>query len=260
MNTRSAGFGAWARGLALLALTLSLFGCGGGSSSDALPGPQQPEVDARDTRDTPRRPGTRTPTARDAASGSVPRQWEAILTYVPPFYSGPYGSIPEGDGSIGIAFYFGPDGGYRHDWNLARAYFGGNCFQTAQWQESARRRRGPRLHLHARPCELPELRLVRSSSSTSTPCRSIPANHTLTLDQDATGWPLLRIGFPDRRARAREVPALLAVTRVGAMRKPASAGSGSAGSRRRLSTRAGGPMSSCSARTKRSSRSAGPHA
>ena len=30
-------------------------------------------------------------------------QWEKVLAYVPPFYSGPYGSVPNGDGAIGSA-------------------------------------------------------------------------------------------------------------------------------------------------------------
>ena len=189
MNTRSAGFGAWARSLALLALTLSLFGCGGGSSSDAVPDPQQPES-------TPETPETPVPPAAATLPEAFRGQWEAILTYVPPFYSGPYGSIPEGDGSIGVAFYFSPDGRYQHHWNLARAYFGGNCFQTAQWQEvGAVGGTGPDFTF------TPGHASYLSSDSCGQfqyldPVPVIAANHTLTLDHDATGWPLLRVGFP----------------------------------------------------------------
>jgi hypothetical protein len=95
-----------------------------------------------------------------------------------------------------VAFYFWPDGRYQHHWNLARAYFGGNCFQTAQWQEVGTvGGTGPDFTFTPGHCELPELRLVRPVPVPD-PVPVIPANHTLTLDHDATGWPLLRVGFP----------------------------------------------------------------
>jgi hypothetical protein len=184
MNTRSDERRSWARSLCILPLVLALAGCGG--SAETTPDP--------DPGSTPESTPDPAPVATlpDAFRG----QWEAILTYVPPFYSGPYGSIPEGDGSIGIAFYFGPDGSYRHDWNLARAYFGGNCFQTAQWQEvGTLGGTGPDFTF------TPGRASYLSSDSCGQfkyldPAPVIPANHTLTIDHDATGWPLLRIGFP----------------------------------------------------------------
>ena len=67
----------------LAPLILALFGCGGGGGSTDVTAADPPEQ-----------------------SASIPQpligQWETILTYVPPFYSGPYGSVPNGDGSIGI--------------------------------------------------------------------------------------------------------------------------------------------------------------
>ena len=143
MNTRSAGFGKqWARGLWLLPLVLSLLGCGGGGSSDPAPvgGPgSTPESTPYPTPNPVPDPASN-PTPDPAPVATIPEAfrgtWEVILTYVPPFYSGPYGSIPEGDGSIGITFWFGADGSYQHNWNLMRAYFGGLCFQTSQWRET----------------------------------------------------------------------------------------------------------------------------
>src|SRR3954471_12015563 len=78
-----------------------------------------------------------TPAATPATSTpeDLRGQWETILTYVPPFYSGPYGDVPQGDGSLGITFTFWADGRYQHIWNLAQAYFGGNCFRSAGWDE-----------------------------------------------------------------------------------------------------------------------------
>ena len=186
MNTRPAGSGTWARRLALLALALSLFGCGGGgSSSDPLPDPQN-----EGTPQTPAPPGTAT--LPEAFRG----QWEAILTYVPPFYSGPYGDIPEGDGSIGISFYFWPDGRYQYNWNLMRAYFGGNCFQTGQWQENGTVggagseftfTPGHASYIGSDTCG--QFRVLD-------PAPVAPATHTMTIEHDAAGWPHLRMSFP----------------------------------------------------------------
>src|SRR5688572_22920870 len=114
-NMSPVGVGEWARRAWLLPLILSLFGCGGGGSSDETP--------------------AQAPTQATSVPENLHGQWETILTYVPPFYSGPYGNTPQGDGSIGITFYFWPDGRYQHVWNLAQAYFGGNCFRTAHWEE-----------------------------------------------------------------------------------------------------------------------------
>ena len=185
MFTRSAGFGTWARSLALLTLVLSLFGCGGSSSEPTGDAPPESTPDA---------------TPDPAPGGALPEafrgQWEAILTYVPPFYSGPYADIPEGDGSIGVAFYFWPDGRYEHHWNLARAYFGGNCFQTAQWQENGRvGGAGPEFTF------TPARATYLSSDSCGQfryldPAPVGPASHTMAIEHDAAGWPHLRMSFP----------------------------------------------------------------
>ena len=105
----------------LAPLVLALFGCGGG-------GGDAPAAEAQGQGgDLPAQPA------------SIPEpltgQWETILTYVPPFYSGPYGGVPNGDGALGITLVLTADGRYRHVWNLTSAYFGGNCFRTGGWDE-----------------------------------------------------------------------------------------------------------------------------
>jgi hypothetical protein len=187
MNKKSAGPGTWARSLWLVPLVVSLVGCGGGSSSDAMSDAPPPEATPEATPDP-------------APAATLPEafrgQWEAILSYVPPFYSGPYGDVPQGDGSIGITFYFYPDGRYQYDWSLARAYFGGNCFQTSQWQEVGQvAGGGPDFtftpghasYLNSDSCG--QFRYVD-------PAPVVAAIHTMTLDHDASGWPLLRMSFP----------------------------------------------------------------
>ena len=187
MNTRSAEPGGWARRFAVLALTLSLFGCGGGgSSADPTPDHQGGET-----------PQTPVPPTAATLPEAFRGQWEAILTYVPPFYSGPYGDIPEGDGSIGISFYFWPDGRYQHNWNLMRAYFGGNCFQTGQWQENGNvAGAGPDFTFtpgHASYIGSDTCGQFRHLD----PAPVAPATHTMTIEHDAAGWPHLRMSFPN---------------------------------------------------------------
>src|SRR5215467_14363872 len=122
-KSNGGGLGKWVRRVWLLPLMVSLFACGGGGgdSPDAAPGAGQPP--------------TQQPTPGTPIPENLRGQWDTILTYVPPFYSGPYGDIPPGDGSIGITLYIYPDGRYHHFWNLAQAYFGGNCFRSAGWDE-----------------------------------------------------------------------------------------------------------------------------
>ena len=175
-NLSSARLSKWARRVWLLPLILSLLGCGGSSdtTSGAAPGSTQ---------------GTSIPE-------NLRGQWETILTYVPAFYSGPYGDIPQGDGSIGIAFYFWPDGRYQHVWNLAQAYFGGNCFRTAHWEEVGTVSSAGSEFTFTPSKATYSVMDSCGQSKYLDPAPVTAASHSLTLDQDNSGWPLLRMTFP----------------------------------------------------------------
>jgi hypothetical protein len=175
-NVNRGGVGKWARRVWLLPLILSFFGCGGGGGGS----PDATEATAQAT--------------------SIPEdlrgQWETILTYVPPFYSGPYGNIPPGDGSIGIALYFWPDGRYQHVWNLAQAYFGGNCFRTAHWEEVGTvSSEGSKYTFTPGKASYSVMDSCGKSQYVD-PAPVAPASHTLTLERDNAGWPQLRVTFP----------------------------------------------------------------
>ena len=197
-NRRSAGFGQWARGLWLLPLVLALAACGGGGSSS------EPDAGAGHDPGQGQGPGQApAPGQGDPPGGAPPAaplpeamrgQWEAILTYVPPFYSGPYGSVPEGDGSIGMSLFLWPDGRYQYDWSLARAYFGGMCFQTSQWQET-----GSVAGTGEQFTFTPGHASYMNSDSCGQfkwldPAPVAPSTLPMRIDHDATGWPLLVIG------------------------------------------------------------------
>jgi cytochrome c-type biogenesis protein CcmH/NrfG len=68
-------------------LVLSLFGCGG-SSDDAV----SPQATASQTPTSPPPTPEDTPPATPATSipENLRGQWDTVLAYVPPFYSGPY--------------------------------------------------------------------------------------------------------------------------------------------------------------------------
>ena len=176
-NMNPARVGQWARRALLLPMILSLFGCGG-SGSDETPATAQ----------------SQTPAA------SIPEnlrgQWETVLTYVPPFYGGDYGNTPPGDGSIGITFYFSPDGHYQHVRDLAQAYFGGNCFRTAHWEEVGTvSGTGPEFTFTPGRAIYSVMDSCGKSQYLD-PAPVTAASHSLTLDRDNSGWPVLRMSFP----------------------------------------------------------------
>ena len=172
-NIGPAAIGTWARRTWVLPLILSLFACGGTSEEAAAPAAQAASI-PEDLRG----------------------QWETILTYVPAFYSGPYGDIPPGDGSIGISLYFWPDGRYQHAWNLAQAYFGGNCFRTAHWEEVGTvSGTGPEFTFTPGKATYSVLDSCGKSQSLD-PAPVAPASHSLALGRDGAGWPQLQVGFP----------------------------------------------------------------
>jgi len=168
----------------LAPLVLALFGCGGGGAADMTTGdPQQQGADA------PAQPAT--------IPAPLTGQWETILTYVPPFYSGPYGSVPNGDGAIGITLVLTADGRYRHVWNLTSAYFGGNCFSTGGWDEFGTVSGGTGADFTFNPTKASYIQTdTCGQNKFLDPAPVAPASHTLKLEQDNTGWPLLRMTFP----------------------------------------------------------------
>jgi len=165
----------------LAPLVLALFGCGGG-------GGDAPAAEAQGQGgDVPAQPA------------SIPEpltgQWETILTYVPPFYSGPYG-LPDGDGALGITLVLTADGRYRHVWNLTSAYFGGNCFRTGGWDEFGTLS-GTGADFTFNPTKASYIQTdTCGQNKFLDPAPVAPASHTLKLEHDNDGWPLLRITFP----------------------------------------------------------------
>jgi hypothetical protein len=166
----------------LAPLVLALFGCGGG-------GGDAPAAEAQGQGgDVPAQPA------------SIPEpltgQWETILTYVPPFYSGPYGGVPNGDGALGITLVLTADGRYRHVWNLTSAYFGGNCFRTGGWDEFGTLS-GTGADFTFNPTKASYIQTdTCGQNKFLDPAPVAPASHTLKLEHDNDGWPLLRITFP----------------------------------------------------------------
>jgi len=180
-NRHRIGVAYQGRLLWLAPFILALFGCGGGGSSDAT------AADASATDAT-------------AQPASIPQpltgQWERILTYVPPFYSGPYGDVPNGDGAIGITLVLTADGRYRHVWNLSSAYFGGNCFRTGGWDEfGTLSGTGPDFTFNPTKASYIQTDTCGQNKFLD-PAPVTPASHTLKIEHDNTGWPLLRITFP----------------------------------------------------------------
>ena len=169
--------GRWARRAWLAPLLLALFGCGGGGGDGATGA-----------------------TAAGAPPATMPAemsgQWEAILTYVPPFYSGPYGDIAQGDGSLGITLILTADGRYRHFWNVAQAYFNGNCFRNGGWDEFGTvSGTGPEYTFNPAKATYAAMNSCGKAQYLD-PAPVAPGTHRLTLEHDANGWPLLRVQFP----------------------------------------------------------------
>jgi len=179
-RNRPTGIASKRRLLWLAPLVLALFGCGGGGDAPAADAQAQ-------GGDAPAQPA------------SIPEpltgQWETILTYVPPFYSGPYG-LPDGDGALGITLVLTADGRYRHVWNLTSAYFGGNCFRTGGWDEFGTLS-GTGTDFTFNPTKASYIQTdTCGQNKFLDPAPVAPASHTLKLEHDNTGWPLLRITFP----------------------------------------------------------------
>jgi hypothetical protein len=122
-------------------------------------------------------------------------QWQTILTYVPAYWEG---IIPTDDfnGTLGVFFYFWPDGRYQFDLNSAVTYFGGNCFRTTSWNESGVVSiAGPEFTFIPAGATYS----VLDSCGESTFINADPgdaATLTVTPELDQTGWPMLRLRYP----------------------------------------------------------------
>ena len=135
-------------------------------------------------------PGTPVPTG-------LRGQWETILTSVPTYY--PYPEAPStipGSSSLGIIYYFYPDGRYEHIWNMMMVYYNGNCFRTQRWSESGTVSiAGADYTFKPSKARLSVLDSCdKAVYLDPAPAKSITV--TLTPDQDQAGWPLLHFGFP----------------------------------------------------------------
>ena len=175
----------------LAPLILALSACGGGGSADPTAAdPTAADATAADAQATD--PQEQAASIPQALTG----RWETILTYVPPFYSGPYGDVPNGDGAIGITLVLTADGRYRHVWNLTSAYFGGNCFRTGGWDEFGTVS-GTGSEFTFNPTKASYIQTDTCGKNRFLdPAPVAPASHALKIEHDNTGWPLLRISFP----------------------------------------------------------------
>jgi hypothetical protein len=183
MTLRNTAVAVTAFGLAMVA------GCPRGT--DLEPGPGDNVNAGRDNKPNPGAGGNINPVA------TVPTEltgaWQTVLTYIPAYYTG---DIPVGDSisSLGVYYYFGADGQYRYDLNSATS--AGFCFRNTGWTEWGTLR-------------------VTGSDITLTPARATnaimdscgqaalddnaPTNVStlnVTPEQDATGWPMLRVRLP----------------------------------------------------------------
>jgi len=159
----------------LLPAILALAACGGGGSGPA------------DDAATPQ---------GDAVPEALRGQWETVMASVPPFYSGPYGDAPDGQGAIGVTLVLTADGRYRHIWNLTSAYFGGNCFRTGGWDEfGSVSGTGPDFTFTPTKASYIQTDTCGQNKFLD-PAPVAPAAHTLKVELDATGWPILRMRFP----------------------------------------------------------------
>jgi len=154
--------------LPLLTLLPSLVGCGGGPSA----APSTPE--------------------------ELRGQWQTFLNSSPTYY--PYDGAPPpavtGGATLGVFYFFWPDGRYEHVWNLAMSYFDGACFYTARWRELGTVRiAGPRFTFTPTQASHSVLDSCGASSYVN-PAPARIVNLDVSREQDQTGWPFLRLGLP----------------------------------------------------------------
>lgn len=136
----------------------------------------------------------------DPTGSPVPQElqgnWQSILTYIPAYYTGVVANDDFG-GTLGIFFYFYPDGRYQYDLNTILTYFGGNCFRNTGWTETGTLNIADSQWTltpnHASYTQLDSC----GEAEFIDPAAAVEATVTLTPDADETGWPLLRIVLPN---------------------------------------------------------------
>jgi hypothetical protein len=172
----------------LLPLLLVAHGCGGGGAGETDPPTSTPPA----TTSAP------APTSAPATSTALPNdlvgQWKTTLGYIPAYYTGlvPL-STTDFIGSIAITVSFHSNGAYRFDLSTASRYFGGNCFRTTQWNESG--------GASVAGADLTFTSTHASNIITDScgkfqfidPAPTGTATYAMTLAQDQTGWPILRL-------------------------------------------------------------------
>lgn len=155
-----------------------------GSDGGANPGTGDEPNSGSGNQDTPATP----------VPAELTGTWKTILTYVPGFYLGPYIPVGNFTGSLGVSYYFGTDGQYQYDLNSAEA--NGFCFRTTSWTEWG---------MLAAAGSQVTLKPARATNVITDTCgesvlddNAPTTGSTLafTPEQDATGWPMLRLRLP----------------------------------------------------------------
>lgn len=106
-------------------------------------------------------------------------------------------SLDDFGGTLGVFYYFYPDGRYQYDLNTLPTYFNGNCFRTTGWTETGVVNiDGSHWTLtpsHAFYTQLDSC----GEAQFIDPAAAVVATLAVTPDQDETGRPLLRIVLPN---------------------------------------------------------------
>jgi hypothetical protein len=123
-------------------------------------------------------------------------QWQSILAYVPANYEG-FLPIRDVIGSYGVFYYFTADGQYQIDLRAMASYFDFMCYFNDHRQEwGTVEIVGADYTFH--PAHAFESGFDSCGDSVYIdPAPTQAQTVTLIPEVDATGWPLLRLIFPD---------------------------------------------------------------
>lgn len=121
-------------------------------------------------------------------------QWTTILTYIPAYYTGDHIDLRDFSGSLGVYYYFGADAQYRYDLNVLKA--AGFCYFTSSWTEYGT------FSVDGSEVSLNPVRathVVTDTCGESVLDDNAPttgSTFSFTPEQDAAGWPMLRLLLP----------------------------------------------------------------